>query len=185
MTMEEKNALFKLEHPDSETDEEATAAEQQEEEEEEVQKSSKKSSKKKSKKNKKNKKNHKKNKKKKKSKVETLPPTINKELVVRMELPQFTGGLPVLTIELAGRIAIPDVGQKMIHPEFFDEIYEEKKKDYEKAKKNFNVSISKRRSEHREWSTVVDISIPPPSFKLVSLSSPRSLLSKTPKHVIF
>ena len=153
MTMEEKNALFKLEHPDSETDEEATAAEQQEEEEEEVQKSSKKSSKKKSKKNKKskNKKNHKKNKKKKKSKVETLPPTINKELVVRMELPQFTGGLPVLTIELAGHIAIPDLGQKMIHPEFFDEIYEEKKKDYEKAKKNFNVSISKRRSEHRVY----------------------------------
>ena len=151
MTMEEKNALFKLEHPDSETDEEATAAEQQQEEEEEVQKSSKKSSKKKSKKNKKNKKNHKKNKKKKKSKVETLPPTINKELVVRMELPQFTGGLPVLTIELAGRIAIPDLGQKMIHPEFFDEIYEEKKKDYEKAKKNFNVSISKRRSVHRVY----------------------------------
>ena len=110
--------------------------------------------KKKSKKNKKskNKKNHKKNKKKKKSKVETLPPTINKELVVRMELPQFTGGLPVLTIELAGRIAIPDVGQKMIHPEFFDEIYEEKKKDYEKAKKNFNVSISKRRERaSRIW----------------------------------
>ena len=148
MTMEEKNALFKLEHPDSETDEEATAAEQQEEEEKEVQKSSKKSSKKKSKKNKKTKKNHKK-KKKKKSKVETLPPTINKKLVVRMELPQFTGGLPVLKIELAGRIAIPDLGQKIIHPEFFDEIYEEKKKDYEKAKKNFDVSISKRRSEHR------------------------------------
>ena len=37
----------------------------------------------------------------------------------------------------------------------------------------------------REWSTVVDISIPPPSFKLVSLSSPRSPLSKTPKQVIF
>ena len=29
---------------------------------------------------------------------------------------------------------------------------------------------SKRRSEHREWSTVVDISIPPPSFKPVLLS---------------
>ena len=43
----------------------------------------------------------------------------------------------------------------------------------------------KRRSEHREWSTVVKISIPSPSFKLVSLSSPRSPLSKTPKHVIF
>ena len=37
----------------------------------------------------------------------------------------------------------------------------------------------------REWSTVVDISIKPPSFKPVSLSSPRSPLSKTPKQVIF
>jgi hypothetical protein len=37
----------------------------------------------------------------------------------------------------------------------------------------------------RELSTVVDISIPPPSFKPVLLSSPRSPLSKTPKHVIF
>ena len=32
----------------------------------------------------------------------------------------------------------------------------------------------------REWSTVVDISIPLPSFKLVSLSSPR--ISSTLKH---
>ena len=37
----------------------------------------------------------------------------------------------------------------------------------------------------REWSTVVDISITPLSFKLVPLSLPRSPLSKTPKHVIF
>ena len=37
----------------------------------------------------------------------------------------------------------------------------------------------------REWSTVVDISITPPSFKPVSLPSPRSPISKTPKHVIF
>ena len=37
----------------------------------------------------------------------------------------------------------------------------------------------------REWSTVVDISIPPPSFKPVSLSLPRSPLSKTPKQVFF
>ena len=37
----------------------------------------------------------------------------------------------------------------------------------------------------REWSTVVDISMTPPSFKLVPLSLPRSPLSKTPKHVIF
>ena len=37
----------------------------------------------------------------------------------------------------------------------------------------------------REWSTVVDISIPPPSFKSVSLSLSRSSLSKTPKQVLF
>ena len=37
----------------------------------------------------------------------------------------------------------------------------------------------------REWSTVVDIFPPPPSFKPVSLSLPRSPLSKTPKHVNF
>ena len=42
-------------------------------------------------------------------------------------------------------------------------------------------------SVHREWSTVVDISISitPFSFKPVLLSLPRSPLSKTPKHVIF
>ena len=34
-------------------------------------------------------------------------------------------------------------------------------------------------------STVVEISIPPPSFKHVSLSLSRSLLSKTPKQVFF
>ena len=44
---------------------------------------------------------------------------------------------------------------------------------------------SKRRSEHREWSTVVKISIPPPSFKPVSMSLSRSLVSKTPKQVFF
>ena len=37
----------------------------------------------------------------------------------------------------------------------------------------------------REWSTVVDISIPPSSFKPVSLSLSRSPLSKTPKQVFF
>ena len=37
----------------------------------------------------------------------------------------------------------------------------------------------------REWSTVVDISIHPPSFKPVSLSFSRSPLSKTPKQVFF
>ena len=40
-------------------------------------------------------------------------------------------------------------------------------------------------SEHREWSTVVDISMTSPSFKLVPLSLPRSSLSKTPKQVFF
>ena len=37
----------------------------------------------------------------------------------------------------------------------------------------------------REWSTVVGISIKPPSFKRVPLSSPCSPLSKTPKQVLF
>ena len=45
---------------------------------------------------------------------------------------------------------------------------------------------SKRR-EHasRNGSTVVDIFIPPPSFKHVPLISPRSSLSKIPKQVFF
>ena len=37
----------------------------------------------------------------------------------------------------------------------------------------------------REWSTVVDISISPPSFKPVSLYLSRSPLSKTPTQVFF
>ena len=37
----------------------------------------------------------------------------------------------------------------------------------------------------REWSTVIDISIPLPPFKPVELSLSRSLLSKTPKQVFF
>ena len=37
----------------------------------------------------------------------------------------------------------------------------------------------------RKWSTVVDISISPPSFKHVSLSLSRSTLSETPKQVFF
>ena len=37
----------------------------------------------------------------------------------------------------------------------------------------------------REWSTVVDISITPSSFKLVSLALSRFSLSKTPKQVFF
>jgi len=44
---------------------------------------------------------------------------------------------------------------------------------------------SKRRSEHREWSTVVDISMTPPSSKPISLFLSRSPLSKTPKQVFF
>ena len=50
--------------------------------------------------------------------------------------------------------------------------------------KKLAVSILSERAA-REWSTVVDIYTKPPSFKLVSLSSPRSPLSKTPKQVIF
>ena len=42
-----------------------------------------------------------------------------------------------------------------------------------------------RGERHANGSTVVDISIPPPPFKLVPLSSPRSPLSKTPKQVFF
>ena len=42
---------------------------------------------------------------------------------------------------------------------------------FEDGRKRRNVvSILSEESEHREWSTVVDISIPPPSFKHVSLS---------------
>ena len=48
------------------------------------------------------------------------------------------------------------------------------------------VSVSIQAKErHANGSTVVDISKTPPSFKLVSLSSPRSPLSKTPKQVFF
>ena len=55
------------------------------------------------------------------------------------------------------------------------------------------VQVQKKRDEGeylsegaaREWSTVVDISIKPPSFKLVSLSSPRSPPFKTLKQVFF
>ena len=67
----------------------------------------------------------------------------------------------------------------------------EKETEYNILKKtmnNTNIELTGKYSSEgaaREWSTVVDISIPPPSFKLVSLSSPRSPLSKTPKHVIF
>jgi len=45
---------------------------------------------------------------------------------------------------------------------------------------------SKRRSVHRVYgSNVVDISIPPPSFKPVALFLSRSPVSKTPKQVFF
>ena len=47
------------------------------------------------------------------------------------------------------------------------------------------VSILSEWSEHCEWSTVVDILIPPPCFKPVSLYLSRSPLSKTPKQVFF
>ena len=52
--------------------------------------------------------------------------------------------------------------------------------------RTLTVSISKRRERaSRNGSTVVDIYIPPPSFKPVSLSWSRSPLSKTPKQVFF
>ena len=55
-----------------------------------------------------------------------------------------------------------------------------------RLKQMFGMYFKSEESEHRVYgSTVVDISIKPPSFKLVSLSSPRSPLFKTPKHVIF
>ena len=47
-----------------------------------------------------------------------------------------------------------------------------------------NGEYSSERAE-REWSTVVDISIPPPSLEPVSLSLSRSPLSKTPKQIFF
>ena len=47
------------------------------------------------------------------------------------------------------------------------------------------VSIQANGASIANGSTVVDISIKPPSFKRVSLSSPRYPLSKTPKQVIF
>ena len=43
----------------------------------------------------------------------------------------------------------------------------------------------RRERASRNGSTVVDISIYPPSFKFVPLLSPRSPLSKTPKQVFF
>ena len=54
-----------------------------------------------------------------------------------------------------------------------------------------DVSVSSIQGEYlsegaaREWSTVVKIFIPPPSFKPVTLSLPRSPLFKTPKQVFF
>ena len=48
---------------------------------------------------------------------------------------------------------------------------------FEDGRKRRNVvSILSEESEHREWSTVVKISIPPPSFKPVPLSLSRSPL---------
>ena len=157
MTIDEKMALFKLEHPDSsdtEEDEEEKGEEEKGEEEEGEEKeeredkgkrkkqrksskgksgkSRKRSDSSKSKKKKKRKSSlSSSSKKKKKEKKEKLPPTINKNLLVRMENPRMTGGLPIISIELAGRITIPDLGQKIIHPEFFDEIYQEKKSLYD------------------------------------------------------
>ena len=63
-----------------------------------------------------------------------------------------------------------------------------KKLEKEKKKiKKIQVSILSERRECIAYmeSTVVDISIPPPSFKPVSLSSPRSPLSKNTQTSLF
>ena len=64
-----------------------------------------------------------------------------------------------------------------------EDTYEDENSDL--SNKQNQMVNTKRRSEHREWSTVVKICIPPPSFKPVSLSLSRSPLSKTPKQVFF
>ena len=61
----------------------------------------------------------------------------------------------------------------------------------ETEKINWNQMVSKiqntksERASIANWSTVVKISIPPPSFRPVSLSLSRSSLFKTPKQVFF
>ena len=84
-------------------------------------KSQKKTSKKSKKKKKKKKKKQDKGKNKKKK---GLPATwTEKNIVVRVEIPRFTGGLPVLALELYARIKPPNGA---VHPEFFDEVRGEK-----------------------------------------------------------
>ena len=64
-----------------------------------------------------------------------------------------------------------------------EDTYEDENSDL--SNKQNQMVNTKRRSEHREWSTVVKIFIPPPSFKPVSLSLSRSPLSEIPKQVFF
>ena len=149
MTMEEKRKEYAVAHPDSETEEEEEQVEE-EERGKKKRKLNKKESKKskKSKKNKKNKKSKKSKKSKtnktnkttgqssspssKKKKKEQLPPNINKNLLMRMELPRFTGGLPVVSLELSGRLYLsPDLGMQLVHPEFLDETWFAVKEEYD------------------------------------------------------
>lgn len=49
-----------------------------------------------------------------------------------MELPRFTGGLPVLSLELSGRLYLsPELGMQLVHPEFLDETWSAAKEEYD------------------------------------------------------
>ena len=51
---------------------------------------------------------------------------------MRMELPRFTGGLPVVSLELSGRLYLsPDLGMQLVHPEFLDETMSAAKEEYD------------------------------------------------------
>ena len=68
-----------------------------------------------------------------------------------------------------------------------EQTFVEKNENVEKknGKDSVSVSIQAKERASRNGSTVVDISIPPPSFKSVSLYLSRSPFSKTPKQVFF
>jgi hypothetical protein len=70
----------------------------------------------------------------------------------------------------------------------YDDMNRNKAKRFKADKEFVNASSeysSERERASRNGSTVVDISIPPLSFRPVSLILPRSPLSKTPKQVFF
>ena len=51
---------------------------------------------------------------------------------MRMELPRFTGGLPVISLELSGRLYLsPELGMQLVHPEFLDETWTAAKEEYD------------------------------------------------------